>query len=61
MFLIFVQAFLIKKSGLIGVNELASIEILLVIFSVCSYTLDAFANSAEILVGHSIGSKKRKL
>ena len=60
MFLIFVQAFLIKKSGLIGVNELASIEILLVIFSVCSHTLDAFANSAEILVGHSIGSKKKE-
>ena len=60
IFLVFAQAFLIKKSGLIGVNELASMEILLVIFSVCSYSLDAFAHSAETLVGYSIGSKNRR-
>ena len=60
IFLVFAQAFLIKKSGLIGVNELASMEILLVIFSVCSYSLDAFAHSAETLVGYSIGSKNNK-
>ena len=32
MLLVFVQAYLIKKAGLIGVDELASMEILLVIF-----------------------------
>lgn len=60
MFLVFTQAFLIKKSAQIGINELASIQILLVIFNVCSYTLDAFAHSAETLVGNSIGSNEYK-
>tara|TARA_B110000211_G_scaffold207344_1_gene243025 strand:+ start:1 stop:705 length:705 start_codon:yes stop_codon:yes gene_type:complete len=58
-FLVFVQAYLIKKSGLIGVNELATMEILLVIFSLSSYSLDAFAHSAETLVGNSIGAKNK--
>lgn len=60
MLLVFVQAYLIKKAGLIGVDELASMEILLVIFGLSSYTLDAFAHSAESTVGASIGSRKKE-
>ena len=60
MLLVFVQAYLIKKAGLIGVDELASMEILLVIFGLSSYTLDAFAHSAESTVGASIGSRNKK-
>ena len=59
MLLVFVQAYLIKKAGLIGVDELASMEILLVIFGLSSYTLDAFAHSAESTVGASIGSRNK--
>ena len=55
-----VQAYIIKKAGLIGVDELAAIEILLVIFSLSSYSLDAFAHSAESSIGVSIGSKNKK-
>ena len=55
-----VQAYVIKKAGLIGVDELATIEILLVIFSLSSYSLDAFAHSAESCVGVSIGSKNKR-
>jgi len=58
--LVFVQAYLIKKAGLIGVDQLASMEILLVIFGLSSYTLDAFAHSAESTVGVSIGSKNKE-
>tara|TARA_E500000178_G_scaffold290845_1_gene294451 strand:+ start:221 stop:1534 length:1314 start_codon:yes stop_codon:yes gene_type:complete len=60
MFLVFAQAYLIKKSSDLGVNELASMEILLILFSLCSYTIDAFAHSAETLVGNFIGSKNKK-
>ncbi len=60
MLLVFVQAYLIKKAGLIGVDELASMEILLVIFGLSSYTLDAFAHSAESTVGASIGSRNKE-
>ena len=55
-----VQAYVIKKAGLLGVDELATIEILLVIFSLSSYSLDAFAHSAESSIGVSIGSKNKK-
>ena len=55
-----VQAYVIKKAGLIGVDELATIEILLVIFSLSSYSLDAFAHSAESCVGVSIGSQNKR-
>ena len=60
MCLVFVQAYLIKKSGLMGINQLATIEILLIIFSLSSYSLDAFAHSAETLVGNSIGAKNKR-
>ena len=60
MLLVSVQAYLIKKSGLIGVNQLATMEILIVIFGLSSYTLDAFAHAAESTVGVSIGSKNKK-
>jgi MATE family multidrug resistance protein len=60
MLLVFVQAYLIKKAGLIGVDQLASMEILLVIFGLSSYTLDAFAHSAESTVGVSVGSKNKE-
>ena len=60
MFLVSVQAYLIKKSGLIGVDQLATMEILIVIFGLSSYTLDAFAHAAESTVGVSIGSKNKK-
>ena len=60
MLLVFAQAYLIKKAGLIGVDQLASMEILLVIFGLSSYTLDAFAHSAESTVGVSIGSKNKE-
>ena len=59
MLLVAVQAYLIKKAGLIGVDELATIEILLVIFGLSSYSLDAFAHTAEATVGVSIGSKSK--
>ena len=59
MLLVCVQAYLIKKSGFIGVDELATMEILLVIFGLSSYSLDAFAHSAESTVGASIGSKNK--
>ena len=59
MLLVAVQAYVIKKAGLIGVDQLATIEILLVIFSLSSYSLDAFAHSAESTVGVSIGSKNK--
>lgn len=59
MILVCVQAYLIKKSGFIGVDQLATMEILLVIFGLSSYSLDAFAHSAESTVGTSIGSKNR--
>ena len=59
MLLVAVQAYLIKKAGLIGVDELATIEILLVIFGLSSYSLDAFAHTAEATVGVSIGSKNK--
>ena len=59
MLLVAVQAYLIKKAGLIGVDELATIEILLVIFGLSSYSLDAFAHTAETTVGVSIGSKNK--
>ena len=60
MLLVSVQAYLIKKSGLIGVDQLATMEILIVIFGISSYTLDAFAHAAESTVGVSIGSKNKK-
>ena len=60
MILVSVQAYLIKKSGLIGVDQLATMEILIVIFGISSYTLDAFAHAAELTVGVSIGSKNKK-
>ena len=60
MLLVFVQAYLIKKAGLMGVDQLASMEILLVIFGLSSYTLDAFAHSAESTVGASIGSRNKE-
>jgi len=60
MILVSVQAYLIKKSGLIGVDQLATMEILIVIFGLSSYTLDAFAHTAESTVGVSIGSKNKK-
>ena len=60
MLLVSVQAYLIKKSGLIGVDQLATMEILIVIFGLSSYTLDAFAHAAESTVGVSIGSKNQK-
>jgi MATE family multidrug resistance protein len=60
MLLVSVQAYLIKKSGLIGVDQLATMEILIVIFGLSSYTLDAFAHAAEATVGVSIGSKNKK-
>ena len=60
MILVSVQAYLIKKSGLIGVDQLATMEILIVIFGISSYTLDAFAHAAESTVGVSIGSKNKK-
>ena len=60
MLMVSVQAYVIKKAGLIGVDELATIEILLVIFSLSSYSLDAFAHSAESCVGVSIGSKNKR-
>ena len=60
MLLISVQAYLIKKSGLIGVDQLATMEILIVIFGLTSYTLDAFPHAAESTVGVSIGSKNKK-
>ena len=60
MLLVSVQAYLIKKSGLIGVDQLATMEILIVIFGLSSYTLDAFAHTAESTVGVSIGSKNKK-
>ena len=60
MLMVSVQAYVIKKAGLIGVDELAAIEILLVIFSLSSYSLDAFAHSAESSIGVSIGSKNKK-
>ena len=59
MLLVAIQAYLIKKAGLIGVDELATIEILLVIFGLSSYSLDAFAHTAEATVGVSIGSKSK--
>ena len=59
MLLVSVQAYLIKKAGLIGVDELATMEVLLVIFALSSYTLDAFAHSAEATVGVSIGAKNK--
>ena len=58
--LVSVQAYLIKKTGLIGVDELATMSILLVIFSFSSFTLDAFAHSAESTVGVSIGSRNKR-
>ena len=60
MLMVSVQAYVIKKAGLLGVDELAAIEILLVIFSLSSYSLDAFAHSAESSIGVSIGSKNKK-
>ena len=60
MLMVSVQAYVIKKAGLLGVDELATIEILLVIFSLSSYSLDAFAHSAESSIGVSIGSKNKK-
>ena len=57
--LVFVQAYLIKKAGLIGVDELATMEVLLVIFALSSYTLDAFAHAAESTVGVSIGANNK--
>ncbi len=60
MLMVSVQAYVIKKAGLIGVDELATIEILLVIFSLSSYSLDAFAHSAESCVGVSIGSQNKR-
>ena len=60
MMMVSVQAYVIKKAGLIGVDELATIEILLVIFSLSSYSLDAFAHSAESCVGVSIGSQNKR-
>ena len=57
--LLIAKAFLFKKAITIGVNELATIEILIVIFSISSSILDAFAHTAETTVGNAIGSKNR--
>ena len=55
--LIIVKIYLFKKAILIGVDELATLEILIVIFSLSSSVLDAFAHTAETTVGNFIGSK----
>ncbi len=59
MFLIGAQALLIKKATIIGINELAVIKIMIVIFSVSSYSLDAFAHTAETTVGNAVGAKNK--
>ena len=59
MFLISAQALLIKKATIIGINELATIKIMIVIFSISSYSLDAFAHTAETTVGNAVGSKNK--
>ncbi len=59
IFLIATQAYLIRASSKIGVNELATIEIIIVIFGISSYVLDSFAHAAETLVGHNIGAKNK--
>ncbi len=57
--LLITKIFIFKKAITIGVNELATIEILIVIFSISSSILDAFAHTAETTVGNAIGSKNR--
>ena len=57
--LLIAKVFLFKKAIVIGVNELATIEILIVIFSISSSILDAFAHTAETTVGNATGSKNR--
>tara|TARA_B100000579_G_C22842428_1_gene862373 strand:+ start:1365 stop:2684 length:1320 start_codon:yes stop_codon:yes gene_type:complete len=57
--LLIAKVFIFKKAITIGVNELATIEILIVIFSISSSILDAFAHTAETTVGNAIGSKNR--
>ena len=57
--LLIAKVFLFKKAIAIGVNELATIEILIVIFSISSSILDAFAHTAETTVGNATGSKNR--
>ncbi len=59
IFLIFAKAYLIFKAGIIGINELATIEIIIIIFGISSYSLDAFAHTAETMVGKAIGSKNK--
>ena len=55
--LIIVKIYIFTKAVMLGVNELATLEILIIIFSISSSILDAFAHTAESTVGNCIGSK----
>lgn len=57
IFLISAQAYLIFKAGLLGIDQLAALEIIIIIFGISSYSLDGFAHTAETMVGKAIGSK----
>ena len=59
--LIFIQSYLLYMASSIGIIELATIEILLIIFNFTSYGLDGFAHTAEALTGQAIGAKKKYL
>ena len=57
IFLISAQAYMIYKAGLLGIDQLAALEIIIIIFGISSYSLDGFAHTAETMVGKAIGSK----
>ena len=57
IFLISAQAYMIYKAGLMGIDQLAALEIIIIIFGISSYSLDGFAHTAETMVGKAIGSK----
>ena len=48
---------MIYKAGLLGIDQLAALEIIIIIFGISSYSLDGFAHTAETMVGKAIGSK----
>ena len=56
--LYFVELTLLYAGGREGDIPLASLQIIIVLFGLISYSLDGFAHAGEALVGAAIGGKK---
>ncbi len=55
-----IEALLLARAGIYGDNQLAAIEIVLVLFGFIAFGLDGFAHATEALAGAAIGAGQRQ-